>query len=97
MWSDLPQVPSRYNANQPRCLQCRHLRIDESEPNVYANAFCSLMPSYGCFSRHFVACARFEPSGDYSRIRNRGAVNVRQSATEPQRQAAKAVQRRTDG
>ena len=80
MWSDLPQVPSRYNAGQPRCLQCRHLRIEDGNPNVYANAFCSLMPSFGCFSRHFVACARFEASEDYSRKKNAKAVNVQRLA-----------------
>ena len=96
MWSDLPQVPSRYNAGQPRCLQCRHLRIDDAEPNVYANAFCSLMPSFGFFSRHCAACARFEASGDYSRIRNIRAANVKQVAAEQQRPEiadAKSLQR----
>ena len=100
MWSDLPQVPSRYNAGQPRCLQCRHLRIDDAEPNVYANAFCSLMPSFGFFSRHYAACARFEASGDYSRIRNIRAANVKQAAAEPQRSeitAAKNMQRVNHG
>jgi hypothetical protein len=62
-WSDLPQVPSRWNAGQPRCLQCVHLRIDDHERNVYANAWCSLMPSFGFFNRHFAACLRFEDSG----------------------------------
>lgn len=79
-WSDLPQVPSRYNAGQPRCLHCRHLRIEDGNANVYANAFCSLMPSFGCFNRHFVACARFEASGDYSMKRNARAVNVQRLA-----------------
>ena len=100
MWSDLPQVPSRYNAGQPRCLQCRHLRIDDAEPNVYANAFCSLMPSFGFFSRHCAACARFEASGDYSRIRNIRAANVKQVAAEQQRPeiaAAKNMQRVNHG
>ena len=100
MWSDLPQVPSRYNAGQPRCLQCRHLRIDDAEPNVYANAFCSLMPSFGFFCRHFAACVRFEASGDYSRIRNIKAANVRQAAAESQRSeitAAKNMQRVNHG
>lgn len=60
--SDIPQVPSRWNAGQPRCLQCVHLRIDDSEPNVYANAWCSLMPSFGHFNVHFAACRRFERS-----------------------------------
>ena len=62
-WSDLPQVPSRWNVGQPRCLQCRHLRIDDSVKNVYADAWCSLMPSFGFFNRHFAACVRFEDSG----------------------------------
>ena len=96
MWSDLPQVPSRYNAGQPRCLQCRHLRIDGEERNVYANAWCSLMPSFGFFNVHFAACARFEASGDYSRIRNIRAANVKQVAAEQQRPeitAAKNMQR----
>jgi hypothetical protein len=62
-WSDLPQVPSRWNVDQPRCLQCVHLRIDDSEANVYANAWCALMPSFGFFNVHFAACLRFEDSG----------------------------------
>ena len=62
-WSDLPQVPSRWNAGQPRCLQCVHLRIDDTERNVYADAWCSLMPSFGFFNRHFAAGVRFEDSG----------------------------------
>ena len=100
MWSDLPQVPSRYNAGQPRCLQCRHLRIDDAETNVYANAFCNLMPSFGFFSRHYAACVRFEASGDYSIIRNTRAANVKQAAAEPQRPeitAAKNMQRVNHG
>jgi hypothetical protein len=31
--------------------------------NVYADAWCSLMPSFGFFNRHFAACVRFEDSG----------------------------------
>ena len=61
-WSDLPQVPSRWNAGQPRCLQCVYLRIDDSEPNVYSNAWCSLKPSFGFFDRHYAACMMFEAS-----------------------------------
>ena len=63
MRTALPQPPSRWNAGQPRCLQCIHLRIDDQERNVYANAWCSLMPSFGFFNRHFAACVRFEDSG----------------------------------
>ena len=63
MRTALPQPPSRWNAGQPRCLQCVHLSIDDAERNVYANAWCSLMPSFGFFNRHFAACVRFEDSG----------------------------------
>lgn len=62
-WSDLPQVPSRWNVGQPRCLQCVHLRIDdEGARNVYADAWCSLKPSLGFFDRHYAACVMFEAS-----------------------------------
>ena len=73
MWSDLPQVPSRWTAGKPRCLQCRHLRIEDGNTNFYGNAFCSLQPSYGCFDSHWVACRRFEPSELCSRIWNERA------------------------
>lgn len=74
MWSDLPQVPSRWNVGQPRCYQCVHLRIDDSERNVYANAWCSLMPSFGLFNVHYAACVRYEASPLYSRKRNEDAT-----------------------
>ena len=60
---DLPQVPTRWNAGWPRCLHCVYLRIDdEGARNVYADAWCSLMPSFGYFNVHFAACRRFERS-----------------------------------
>jgi len=78
--SDLPQVPSRWNAGQPRCYMCAHLRIDGSVRNVYANAWCSLMPSFGFFNVHFAACFRFEASPLYSRNRNDCAKNAQRNS-----------------
>ena len=64
----LPQAPTRWNAKEPICFDCRFVSVFET--GIYAMAQCQLMPEMRPFGLHWAACRKFQRRADCSRFWN---------------------------